>query len=157
MCSYGGKIVIRGMKRHYIVGDTRLVAIDRYGSYLEIVSQISSTFSTGSPFIIKCQLPGESLRHLVTIASDENLTTILEEQDELSANLKPAARRHLFVLPKTLSLPPKKTLKKMSGASIKITADESTEREATRSLINSRRHHKRIRSPQTMPKKENIM
>lgn len=54
------------------------------------------------------------------ITSDEDLTNIVEEKEELEGSMRPAAHLHLFVLPKVPSSPPETTSEVMLGASIKI-------------------------------------
>lgn len=89
-------------------------------SYSDFFTQISSIFCIKSLFTIKCQLHGESLKYLIVITSDEDLTNIVEEKEELEGSMRPAAHLHLFVLPKVPSSPPETTSEVMLGASIKI-------------------------------------
>lgn len=109
MFNFGKKIVIQGKERHYIGGDIWLVAIDYDCSYSDIVTQISSVFCISNPFLIKCQLPRESLKYLITIASDDDLANFIE----VNTSCGPAACRHFFVLPNTSSLPSNLTLGKI--------------------------------------------
>lgn len=92
MWSFGRKIVIQGRRQHYIRGNTWLVAVDH-----DCSSNVVSTFSTASPFMIKCHLLGESLKYLSSIARDEAHTNVLKERG--AQHKSRVNTSHLFVLP----------------------------------------------------------
>lgn len=152
--SFGRKIIIQGRKQLYIDGDIRLIAIDLDGSYLDFVTRIPSIFCISSPFMIKCQLLGESLKYLITIASNEDLTNVLEEQEEFNTSHGSTACLHLFVMPMQQSQPPKTKYEAMSGALIKINVVVS---DVTKKSTNARKHKKEKGHLHTMEEKENTM
>lgn len=96
-------------------GDTRIIAINHDCSYLDLVDRVLSRLSINSPFMIKCQPPEGSLRYLITIANDEDLANVFEEQECLNASTRPTNRLHLIVLLMPPNAPSKTTSKVMSG------------------------------------------
>lgn len=84
----------------------------------------------------------ESLKYLITIANNEDLTNVLKEYEEFNTSYGPIARLHLFVLPKTPSV---MIFDKVLRALIKITTAKSAERETANMTTNRRRYHKRTR------------
>lgn len=119
-------------------------------SYSNLVARILSTLCTSSPFMIKCLLPNECLKYLITITRIEDLANVVEEKEEFNTSHKSTSCLHFFVLPKTPNSTSEKTLKKLLGALIKINAAKC---DVTRSSTNSGTHCKRIRSPQNHTRK----
>lgn len=107
-------------RKHYVGGNARLVVIDHDGSYLDFVTQTLRIFCINL-FMINYILLDESLKYLITITSDEDLTNILEDQECLTTSIRSTPRFHFFVVPKSPSLISNSTLDKMLEASIKIT------------------------------------
>ncbi|KAL7609822.1 uncharacterized protein LOC111881581 [Lactuca sativa] len=95
LCSYGGKILPRypDGKLRYHGGETRVLAVDRYLSFSELVVKLGELSGTSMPVALRCQLPTEDLDALVSITSDEDLVNLIEEYDRVgklqsSSNLK---------------------------------------------------------------------
>ncbi|KAL2515265.1 uncharacterized protein Fot_29602 [Forsythia ovata] len=80
--SYGGRIVPRstegrdGMLR-YEGGHTRVLSVDRSISFAELMVKFGDLCS--SSVYLKCKLPNHDLDQLVSIKSDEELKTVIEE------------------------------------------------------------------------------
>ncbi|GLJ32065.1 hypothetical protein SUGI_0645720 [Cryptomeria japonica] len=92
--SYGGKILPRpgDGKLRYVGGETRVMAADRSISFADLIAKMAEVL--GCDVLLKCQLPGEDLDALVSIKSDEELESILEEYDRLGTKLR------VFLFPK---------------------------------------------------------
>ncbi|GMH15199.1 hypothetical protein Nepgr_017040 [Nepenthes gracilis] len=103
MCSYGGHIVPRPHDKSlcYVGGDTRIVVVDRYTSFSDILTRLSKILLNGRPFTLKYQLPNEDLDSLVTVSTDEDLENMVDEYDRLNANSNPEkpSRIRLFLFP----------------------------------------------------------
>ncbi|XP_042497023.1 uncharacterized protein LOC122075884 [Macadamia integrifolia] len=82
--SYGGKILPRypDGKLRYVGGDTRVLAVDRFISFAELLVKFGELY--GSSVSLRCQLPTEDLDALVSITSDEDLANLIEEYDRAS-------------------------------------------------------------------------
>ncbi|KAL6559366.1 hypothetical protein OROGR_004483 [Orobanche gracilis] len=82
--SYGGRIVPRPIdgKLRYLGGYTRVLSVDRSTTYSELMVKFGE--SCGSSMILKCKLPSEDLDLLVTIKSDEELRSVIEEYERVS-------------------------------------------------------------------------
>ncbi|KAJ8773097.1 hypothetical protein K2173_028274 [Erythroxylum novogranatense] len=101
MCSYGGHIIPRPHDKSlcYIGGETRIVVVDRHSSLSSLCSRLSLTLLNGRPFAMKYQLPHEDLDSLVSVTTDEDLDSMIEEYDRvtsISSALAPA-RIRLFL------------------------------------------------------------
>ncbi|KAL6493500.1 hypothetical protein OROGR_032279 [Orobanche gracilis] len=81
--SYGGRIVPRPIdgKLRYVGGYTRVLSVDRSVTYSELMLKFGE--SCGSSMILKCKLPSEDLDLLVTIKSDEELRSVVEEYERV--------------------------------------------------------------------------
>ncbi|GLJ32067.1 hypothetical protein SUGI_0645770 [Cryptomeria japonica] len=86
--SYGGKILPRSAdgKLRYVGGETRVMAANRNISFADLIAKMAET--VGFDVLLKCQLPGEDLDGLVSIKSDEELDSMLEEYDRLPTKLR---------------------------------------------------------------------
>ncbi|KAL6524523.1 hypothetical protein OROHE_016194 [Orobanche hederae] len=86
--SYGGRIVPRPIdgKLRYLGGYTRVLSVDRSITYSELMVKFGE--SCGSSMILKCKLPSEDLDLLVTIKSDEELRSVIEEYERVSPESK---------------------------------------------------------------------
>ncbi|GLJ32066.1 hypothetical protein SUGI_0645740 [Cryptomeria japonica] len=91
-------------------------------SLLQILLQRWQAEAVGFDVLLKCQLPGEDLDALVSIKSDEELESILEEYDSLPTKF----RVFLFAKPANafrpvtlsgLSMPPVAANERVTGAS----------------------------------------
>ncbi|XP_074578303.1 uncharacterized protein LOC141834830 [Curcuma longa] len=82
MCSYGGRICPRPTDKSlcYLGGETRMVVVDRHSSLSELSAKLSRTLLGGRPFTLKYQLPNEDLDSLISIATDEDLENMIEEE-----------------------------------------------------------------------------
>lgn len=103
MCSYGGSIVPRPHDKSlcYAGGDTRIVAVDRRttaASLSSLTSHLSRTLYNNRPFLLKYQLPDEDLDALVSVATDEDLQNMIDEQDRIVDSPRPS-RIRLFLFP----------------------------------------------------------
>ncbi|XP_057481081.1 protein PAL OF QUIRKY-like [Actinidia eriantha] len=103
MCSYGGSIVPRPHDKSlcYAGGDTRIVAVDRRttaASLSSLTSHLSRTLYNNRPFLLKYQLPDEDLDALVSVATDEDLQNMIDEQDRIVNSPRPS-RIRLFLFP----------------------------------------------------------
>ncbi|EPS71406.1 hypothetical protein M569_03356, partial [Genlisea aurea] len=88
LCSFGGIIVPRsgdGNLRH-IGGDTRVLSVDLSITYSDLMVKFGEL--CGSPMILKCKFPGDDLDALVTIKSDEELRSIIEEYEIAAPDAK---------------------------------------------------------------------
>lgn len=119
-------------------------------SYSNLVARISSTLCTSSPFMIKCLLPNECLKYLITITRIKDLANVVKEE-EFNTSHKSTSCLHFFVLPETPNSTSEKTLKKLLGALIKINAAKC---DVTRSSTNSGTHCKRISTSKPYKKKK---
>lgn len=81
LCSYEGKILPRypDGKLRYHGGETRVLAVDRFISFSELLSKLGEFY--GPSVTLRCQLPKEDLDALVSIRSDEDLKNMVEEYD----------------------------------------------------------------------------
>ncbi|KAF4350344.1 hypothetical protein CsatB_018094 [Cannabis sativa] len=93
-CSYGGKILPRpgdGQLR-YVGGHNRVLTVDRSISFAELMVKLGE-FCGFSPDL-KCQLPNGDFETLVTIKSEEELASLLEEYVRVSSR---DSTRHLKI------------------------------------------------------------
>nr|XP_016511168.1 PREDICTED: uncharacterized protein LOC107828393 [Nicotiana tabacum] len=83
--SYGGKILPRRSdgKLRYIGGFTRVLSIDRFISFSELMVKFGEL--SGSSMSLRCKLPIEDLDVLVSITCDEDLADVIEEYGRVSA------------------------------------------------------------------------
>lgn len=84
LCSYGGKILPRpsdGLLR-YVGGHTRVVSVFRSIAFSELMTKLSEM--CGHSVALRCQLPNEEMDVLVSIKSDEDLASIIDEYDRAS-------------------------------------------------------------------------
>ncbi|PWA96561.1 hypothetical protein CTI12_AA038920 [Artemisia annua] len=81
LCSYGGKILPRypDGKLRYYGGETRVLAVDRFISFSELLLKLGEV--CGTPVALRCQLPTEDLDPLISITCDEDLVNLIEEYD----------------------------------------------------------------------------
>ncbi|CAK9153711.1 unnamed protein product [Ilex paraguariensis] len=84
--SYGGKIVPRRVdgKLRYLGGHTRVVAVDRSVTFAELMVKFGEL--CGSSMSLRCKLPTEDLDFLVSVASDEDLSNVIQEYDRVSSS-----------------------------------------------------------------------
>ncbi|GER56779.1 octicosapeptide/Phox/Bem1p family protein [Striga asiatica] len=81
--SYGGRIVPRpDGKLRYAGGHTRVLSVDRSITFAELMVKLGE--SCGSSVNLTCKLPGEDLDVLVTVKSDEELRSVVEEYERSS-------------------------------------------------------------------------
>ncbi|PIN14879.1 hypothetical protein CDL12_12492 [Handroanthus impetiginosus] len=86
--SYGGRIVPRrpdGILR-YVGGYTRVLAVDRSVTFSELMVKFGE--SCGSSMDLKCKLPTEDLDLLISIKSDDELKSVIDEYDRASPEAK---------------------------------------------------------------------
>ncbi|KAJ0988512.1 hypothetical protein J5N97_006868 [Dioscorea zingiberensis] len=97
LCSFGGRILPRPSDRklRYVGGDTRILRLSRDISWRELVQKTLTIFH--QPHTIKYQLPGEDLDALVTVSSDEDVQSMMEECSVLGGDGSQKLR--LFLLP----------------------------------------------------------
>ncbi|KAL0318569.1 UNVERIFIED_CONTAM: hypothetical protein Sangu_2013100 [Sesamum angustifolium] len=86
--SYGGRIVPRSSdgKLRYVGGYTRVLSIDRSITYAELMVKFGE--SCGSSVNLKCKLPSEDLDVLVSVKSDEDLRSVMDEYERESPEAK---------------------------------------------------------------------
>ncbi|KAM7475486.1 hypothetical protein LguiB_022729 [Lonicera macranthoides] len=79
--SYGGKILPRRTdgKLRYVGGFTRVLAVDRSLTFAELMVKFGE--SCGSSMSLRCKLPSEDLDVLISVTSDEDLASVIEEYD----------------------------------------------------------------------------
>jgi hypothetical protein len=82
--SYGGKILPRRTngKLRYVGGLTRVLSVDRSIMFADLMVKFLEL--CGSSMTLKCKLPTEDLDVLVTITSDEDLGTVINEYNRFS-------------------------------------------------------------------------
>ncbi|KAG8388547.1 hypothetical protein BUALT_Bualt02G0136800 [Buddleja alternifolia] len=86
--SYGGKIIPYPTdgKLSYVSGYTRVLTIDRSVTYSELMVKFRE--SCGCSMVLKCKLPTDDLDLLISIKSDEELRSVIEEYDRVSLETK---------------------------------------------------------------------
>ncbi|KAK4438559.1 hypothetical protein Salat_0190400 [Sesamum alatum] len=86
--SYGGKIIPRPSdgKLRYVGGYTRVLSVDPSITYAELMVKFGE--SCGTSVNLKCKLPSEDLDVLVSIKSDEDLRSVVEEYERESPESK---------------------------------------------------------------------
>ncbi|KAK9063715.1 hypothetical protein SSX86_017587 [Deinandra increscens subsp. villosa] len=120
MCSNGGHIVPRPHDKSlcYVGGETRMVAVDRHITLLDLTRRLSKTLfrssslsnSTSPPpptptpasapsFTLKYQLPSEDLDSLISVTTDEDLENMIDEFERINERLNSSSRIRLFVFP----------------------------------------------------------
>ncbi|XP_021733547.1 uncharacterized protein LOC110700330 [Chenopodium quinoa] len=84
LCSYGGKILPRPSdgRLRYVGGLTRVVSVHRNISFSELMAKLENL--CGYSVNLRCQLPNEDLDVLVSIKSDDDLTSVIEEYNKAS-------------------------------------------------------------------------
>ncbi|XWS51620.1 hypothetical protein CRYUN_Cryun12cG0192600 [Craigia yunnanensis] len=108
LCSYGGKILPRSSdgKLRYVGGLTRVLSVDRSISFTELMVKLVEF--CGYSVTLRCQLPNGDLDTLISIKSDEDLTNLIEEYDELALKSSSAPSKIRAILS------PLKSLKQIS-------------------------------------------
>ncbi|KAH9621707.1 hypothetical protein KSS87_000753 [Heliosperma pusillum] len=110
MCSYGGHIIPRPHDKSlcYVGGETRMVVVEKSSSLEDLISRLSKTLLDGRQFTLKYQLPNEELDSLISVATDEDLENMVEENDRImsvASSLKPSSGRLrlflFFIKPET--------------------------------------------------------
>ncbi|KAJ6802371.1 uncharacterized protein M6B38_195250 [Iris pallida] len=84
LCSYGGRILPRCTdgKLRYVGGDTRVLSVDRSVTFSDLVAKMGELCGgRGAAVGLRCQMPTEDLDALVSITSDEDLASLIEEYD----------------------------------------------------------------------------
>ncbi|KAG6481056.1 hypothetical protein ZIOFF_057648 [Zingiber officinale] len=97
LCSYGGKIIPRAIdgSLRYAGGETRIITLRRDSSIAEVLRKVTETY--GRPVLLRYQLPDEDLDSLVTVSTSEDLESMMEEYDKLTADrLNAKLRLFLF-------------------------------------------------------------
>ncbi|XP_059644007.1 protein PAL OF QUIRKY [Cornus florida] len=86
--SYGGQILPRRTdgELRYVGGYTRVLAVDRSITFAELMVKFGEL--CGSSMCLKCKLPKEDLDVLVSITSEEDLASVIEEYDRTDQDLK---------------------------------------------------------------------
>ncbi|KAL8140795.1 hypothetical protein V2J09_006816 [Rumex salicifolius] len=81
---YGGRILPRPSDGHlrYVGGHTRVVSFLRSVSFSELMAKLSEM--CGHPVALRCQLPNEEMDVLVSVKSDEDLASVIDEYDRAS-------------------------------------------------------------------------
>ncbi|XP_019085688.1 PREDICTED: myocyte-specific enhancer factor 2A-like [Camelina sativa] len=101
MCSYGGHILPRPHDKSlcYMVGDTRIIVVDRNTSLSSLLARLSNMLLDGRSFTLKCQLPSEDLDSLISVTTDEDLDNMIEEYDRTisASNSTKPSRLRLFL------------------------------------------------------------
>lgn len=98
LCSYGGRIIPRAVDGalRYAGGETRIITLRRDSSISEVLRKVTETY--GRPVLLRYQLPDEDLDSLVTVSTSEDLESMMEEYDKLTAD-RPNAKLRLFLFP----------------------------------------------------------
>ncbi|KAL1203964.1 Protein PAL OF QUIRKY [Cardamine amara subsp. amara] len=88
LCSYGGRIRPRSTdgKLRYVGGLTRVLSVDRSISFEELMKKLCEF--CGYTVDLRCQLPNGDLETLISVKSEEDLTSIFEEYDRVSGAIK---------------------------------------------------------------------
>lgn len=96
LCSYGGRIIPRAIDGalRYAGGETRIITLRRDSSIAEVLRKVNETY--GRPVSLRYQLPDEDLDSLVTVSTSEDLESMMEEYDKLTAD-RPNAKLRLFL------------------------------------------------------------
>ncbi|KAK4775255.1 hypothetical protein SAY86_010190 [Trapa natans] len=141
LCSYGGQIVPRRSdgKLRYLGGFTRILAVPRAVSYAELMVKVVEF--CGFSVILRCQLPDGDLETLVSIKSDEDLASIIEEYDRASLNQKIRAVLSPVELLKQVSPP------LSNASSVGYSIYKSPSCYTVTGLFNSGRYGRRSSSP----------
>ncbi|KAI3454433.1 hypothetical protein Pfo_011096 [Paulownia fortunei] len=126
--SYGGKIVPRPTdgKLRYVGGYTRVLSVDRSITCSELMVKFGE--SCGSSMNLKCKLPSEDLDVLVSITSDEDLMSVIEEYERASPEAKIRAVLFPIKSVKKVSPPssPMSCFDFPSASKLRVTAPSAT-------------------------------
>ncbi|XP_038714036.1 uncharacterized protein LOC120007711 [Tripterygium wilfordii] len=150
LCSYGGKILPRypDGKLRYLGGETRVLAVDRFISFSELLLKLGEL--CGTSVSLRCQLPTEDLDALVSITSDEDLANLIEEYDRASPPPSSLKIRAFLSLPKKISPPPSSASSSSSSSKSSMYCSGSISRS---SMPATDRCHHQIRKPVGLPAK----
>ncbi|KAK4795404.1 hypothetical protein SAY86_013398 [Trapa natans] len=98
LCNYGGRILLRKSdgELRYVGGLTRVLAVDRYVSYSELMANLAEF--CGFAATLRCQLPEGDLETLVSVKSDEELANLIEAYDEKASKESPSPAPALKII-----------------------------------------------------------
>lgn len=99
LCSAGGEIKFTDGKLRYVGGETRIFTVSRDITYSELMFKLTEYYSEA--LSLKYQLPDMDLDTLLSVSNDEDLTSMMEEYDEIERNSAEgkAQRLRLFLFP----------------------------------------------------------
>ncbi|KAK9090320.1 hypothetical protein Sjap_023497 [Stephania japonica] len=111
LCSYGGKILPRSTdgQLRYVGGEIRVLAVHRCVTFSELMVKLGEM--CGSSVSLRCQLPKEDLDALVSITSDEDLASLIDDYDRASKAMSVSLKIRAFLFSpkptkKVISPPP---------------------------------------------------
>ncbi|KAK9104350.1 hypothetical protein Scep_021194 [Stephania cephalantha] len=97
LCSYGGKILPRSTdgQLRYVGGEIRVLAVHRSVTFSELMVKLGEM--CGSSVSLRCQLPKEDLDALVSITSDEDLASLIDDYDRASKAMSVSLKIRAFL------------------------------------------------------------